>query len=122
MDSEEQTSEPTVVYEGWIAEYWEQGWEGNFWRIFQDARFCASRTEGWSPAGIIRLEDGQHLTVFDDAGVILWSGRLQARQLSRCERHHTQPWQPGWHPVGVPDETWAAWFNAHPALRARLQS
>lgn len=115
------TFEPSAARHGWIYEYWEQGWEGDFHRIFQDARFCDSRLQGWRHEGIVRLADGQRLTILTDDDAILWAGRLLARKIRPCDRVPTQPWQPDWHPLAVPAETWAGWFGAQPPLRAILQ-
>lgn len=121
MKKDAMTFEPSAVRHGWVHEYWEQGWEGDFWRIFQDARFCDSRLAGWRPEGIARLADGQRLTILADDDAVLWTGRLLARKIGRCQRLPTQPWQPAWHPLDVSAETWAHWFSAHPPLRASLQ-
>ncbi|MBK7201954.1 hypothetical protein [Candidatus Amarolinea dominans] len=107
---------------GWISEYWEQGMEEMPWHIFQDERFCGSRTEGWLHAGIVQLGDGQHLTILNDEGQVMWAGVLHSRRLHWLGRRPTQPWNYQWHPLTVPAETWTAWFEAKPSYRAILRT
>lgn len=115
-------SEQESLQHGWISEYWEQGMEEMPWHIFQDERFCASRTEGWLHAGIVQLGDGQHLTILNDEGQVMWAGELRARRLRWFDRHPTQPWNYWWHPLTVPAATWTAWFGTTPSYRATLRS
>ncbi len=101
------------TWEGKIFAYLEQGMEGRI-----DFAFHAADSD--RP---IFLEDGQHLTIYDTNGEVIWSGQIHLVRRRFWDRHHL--------PVsiwsytkqkGVPYHQWMAWFWQKPSLKARLET
>ena len=96
--------------EGWISTYWAQGMEGEVWFIFQDERYASG--DQWQMEGLHQIAPGQHLTIFDAQGQVLWRGLLKLRKQGWFGRHTLVPPEVG-------EERWEAWFRHSPPLRAR---
>lgn len=107
---------------GWISDYWEQGMEGLFYRVFQDEKFAESRFAGWQPEGMHILGEGHHLTIFDEEQKILWSGTIKTRRYGLLNLCKLYPSNPLWTPENVSLEDWNKWFRHQPPLEAALRS
>lgn len=112
------SSPESEILEGWISDYWEQGMERQPDRIFQDKRFCGSRTENWNRKGMFLLEPGDKLTIFDEQDEILWSGILEKRRNGCLGLTTFYPSDYEWFPKDVEFETWESWFKHQPPLKA----
>src|SRR5437867_1927106 len=101
-------------YSGWLHIYSEQGMEGGFVWALQDERFAMCRGGGWSQAGTVFLENGDELTVYEDNGKVLWSGKIQTV---------AAPAEIGsnWVPAEVDFATWRSYFDRRPRARAVLR-
>ena len=101
-------SEPTLI-RGKCHLHSETGTEGGHWAV-QDERFIVDNCEcpngyppnkphsHWSYDGLIYLEDGDHLKIFDPEGNIYWEGRIQLKR----------------HPVFT-EEAYGFWIHADQA-------
>ena len=106
---------------GWVHAFTEQGMEGDVVWAFQDASFAASRLSAWEHAGLVFLGEGDHLTILEDDGTVLFSGLLSLRTREGCLGLGRVPAsEGGWVPAGVEKEAWIAWMWRHPPLRAVL--
>lgn len=107
-----------ALIHGWIADYNEQGMEGDYWLTVQDERFVH---EGqWDRAGMHILKPGDRLTILAPDGGTLWSG-VYGTPLPVLERlAQGLTGDRRWHPDGVSVETWEGWFRRRPPLRATL--
>lgn len=103
-------------WSGYLGTYLAQGMEEGPWSIFQRQSSCRSPREGWELEGMSILQSGAQLTLFDQAGHLLWRGSLE-------------PCKKGWfgkavvgeldyHPPGVDAKSWQQWLYADPPLRA----
>lgn len=101
---------------GWISTFFEQGMEEPAWFIFQDERF--TQGDQWSRDGMHRLGDGDHLTIFKPDGQILYCDVLRHRKVGFFRKIYAG--NHDWSPPEIALETWQAWFNSHPPLRAEL--
>lgn len=98
----------------------ETGTEGGWW-AFQDAQYIKVLPHGgeaWSYDGLIRLENGDKLTIFDrfDLTKVVWSGVIDLTMLPLFTE--TAPDGQWIHADqnGVDRLTWANWFiNQYPA-------
>lgn len=109
----------TMVYHGWVSDFWEQGMEGERWHLFQDAAHAQGREQGWRREGMLLLQSGDELTIFADDGSLRWQGVLLARRL-RWFGRKVSPHESAWHPHDVTVELWQGWFRQQPALIATL--
>lgn len=103
---------------GWLCEYWEQGWEGARWWVFQPVG-----TE-WDLDRMILLSDceGARLTVYSPDGSVLWSGKLQmVTREGFLGLRRVSDWDGGWYPKGVTLEQWRNWCQHNPPLAAELE-
>ena len=103
---------------GWISTFWEQGMEEMPWLIFQDEQFVGPQPGSWSREGIHQLYHGDKLTIYAPDGAVLWSDRLRTRRKGFFGKLHAGAHD--WFPLEVGPETWNAWFNTQPPLRAEL--
>lgn len=83
------------------------------WLIFQDEKF------GWDRAGMHTFAEGDHLTVLDDDGSVLWAGVIRGRKTGFFSRLAAGSCD--WHPEEVAAETWQGWFRRSPPTRAVLR-
>ncbi len=102
--------------EGYIADYWEQGWEGHFWYTFQDATYIDERTGQWDIQGMHQLAVGDYLTIYQEDGTILWDGLWPDRSPGMLARWWSRV--RGLEPVCP--EKMLTWFRHEPPLKARL--
>lgn len=105
---------------GWIGEYFAQGMD-EVWAIFQDRRHARDRDGGWQLEGMLRLQDGDHLTIYALDGSVLWSGELRARGGRWGLGRRRSPGQSVWHPAQVTAERWRGWLRHQPPLEAELR-
>lgn len=96
---------------GVLLAYYEQGWEGAI-------RFAFQPDNSNLP---IFLSSGQHLTVFDDDGAVLWSGKLHFVRRGWRDQHRLGAgiWS-DCKQKGVSYAQWMDWFWRQPPLRAAL--
>ena len=104
--------------EGWISEFWEQGMEGEFFRIFQDRAFADGRDSGWHPDGMHVLSVGDALTIYGEDRRILWAGVIRARRCGFLNLRKLYPSNPDWCPEDVSLTDWNDWFRQNPPLEA----
>ena len=114
------TGKKVINLDGWIADYWEQGMERMPMWIFQDARFCTNRTDGWKIDGMNPLLPGHHLEIFDDDNCVLWEGVIKIRKVGFLGLKTLYPNAYEWCPEDVEFETWKIWFKTKPSLKAKL--
>ena len=99
------------TFEGELEVYWEQGWEGRIeYSLY---------VKGASKP--IFLESGQHLTIYNPGGGILWEGRLEF--VSRKNEQHNLPYGI-WSDTkqkGVSYLQWMEWFAHKPPYTAKLE-
>ena len=107
------SSEPL---DGFLAEYWAQGMEGERWRIFQDA----AQIDGdeWRMEGLHRVQPGDRLWAWNHDGSLAFEATL--RPMLRLFRRNLLPQDPGYAPDGMDANTFEAAFRARPPLRAWL--
>ncbi len=111
-DGQQGMSESEIqVWEGEILAYWEQGMEGRIEFAFQAANLDRP----------IFLENGQHLSIYDEDGTVVWSGNIELVRRRFWDRHNLR--EPVWSYTkqkGVSYKQWMAWFWRKPPLKARL--
>jgi len=103
-------------WSGYLGTYVAQGMEQGPWSIFQRQSFCRSMKEGWELDGMSILESGAQLTLFEQAGTLLWKGSLDP-----CKRGwfgKASVGEDGYHPPGLDAKTWQQWLYSDPPLRA----
>ena len=97
---------------GKLEAYWEQGWDGR-------VEF-ALQIDGAS--GPFFMESGQQLTIYQDDGEIIWSGRIHFVKVNHWFDKHTlsaKIWS--WSKQkGVSYAEWMDWFWRKPPLHAKL--
>lgn len=100
-------------YSGELLAYWEQGWEGMI-----DFFFQVDGSDEFFP-----LKDGQHLTIFNADGSVLWSGKLNfIRRNEWFDKHRLNAdiWAYT-KQKGVSYADWMDWFWRQPPLKAKLE-
>lgn len=97
---------------GELEAYWEQGWEG---RIEYALQFEGNQKPFF-------LENGQHLTIYNENGDIVWSGKLKlVRRNNWFDKHQLDANIWSWtKQKGVSYAEWMAWFWHKPPLKAKL--
>jgi len=97
---------------GELEAYWEQGWEG---RIEYALQFEGNQVPFF-------LKDGQKLTIYDESGDVLWSGKIRfVRVNSWFDKHKLNANIWSWtKQKGVSYAQWMEWFWHKPPLKAKL--
>jgi hypothetical protein len=101
-----------TVLHGELEAYWEQGWEGRIEFAFQ---FEGNGTPFF-------LQGGQHLTIYDTDGKILWSGKIQFVKRGFFDHHKLDA--EIWSYIKQKDVSyadWMDWFWRRPPLKAKLE-
>ncbi|MEZ5426162.1 MAG: hypothetical protein R2747_07855 [Pyrinomonadaceae bacterium] len=110
------------ILKGWISEYWEQGMEGTFFRVFQDENLARDRFSGWRPEGMHILSEGDLLTIFSPEKEVLWTGLIEPRRCGFLKLKKLHPANSDWTPENVSPEDWEGWFRFSPPLEATFRS
>lgn len=90
------------------------------WPIFQDRRHTTGKPGGWLRTGMVRLQSGDHLTLYDAEQKVLWSGELLPLKAGWFRT--VSPGTLDWHPADISNDTWRSWLTADPPIQAALRS
>lgn len=109
---------------GYITDFNEQGMEGEYWLCFQDEAFING--DNWDRAGMHRLSNGSHLTIFSPAGAVCWSGIIGQRRTTQIDEwiYKLRQWfkygrgYDLWHPENMTRKEWERLFRERPHLEA----
>lgn len=97
------------VINGTLLAYYEQGWGGRI-------EFCFLPDDSDE---FIRLRNGQLLTLFDEDGKTLWSGKIEFVKRGFFDRHK-YVWAKS-KQKGVSYTQWLNWYWTLPPLQAQLE-
>lgn len=97
---------------GHLEAYWEQGWEGRI-------EFFFVPDDGQRP---LPIQAGDHLTIFNEDGTVLWSGQIEWVRKNWWQRHQLDNDVWSWHKQkGVKYADWIGWFWHKPPLPAHYE-
>jgi protein-S-isoprenylcysteine O-methyltransferase Ste14 len=94
---------------GTLLAYYEQGWDGRIEFFFQPD----------DSQEFIPLKNGQFLTIFDEEGKMLWSGRIELVKREFFD-WHKYVWANS-KQKGVSYSQWMTWYWTLPPLQAQLE-
>ncbi len=97
------------IINGTLLAYYEQGWHGRIEFYFQPD----------DSQEFIPLQNGQLLTLFDEDGKTLWSGRIELVKRDFFDRHK-YVWSTS-KQKGVSYTQWLTWYWTLPPLQAQLE-
>src|SRR5271163_1071600 len=63
----------------------------------------------WSYDGLHILKDDDHLVIYSEDDTVVWSGKIELKQLGLFTDHAHGMWIHA-DQNGIPSETWASWF------------
>ena len=121
---------------GWLTDYYSQGSEGGVNWAFMDAAYAYPDGKAWNEAGIVLLEEGDILTLFNPDDSVLWASVIEKLRGSVYEAFDNkgelallkliyndperEPYS-SWMQKGVAIDDWLNWCRQKPPLRATLE-
>lgn len=97
------------IINGTLLAYYEQGWDGRIEFFFQSD----------DSKDFIPLQNGQLLTLFDEDGKTLWSGKIELVKRGLFDRHK-YIWAKT-KQKGISYNQWLTWYWTLPPLQAQLE-
>ena len=97
------------IINGTLLAYYEQGWNGRIEFFFQPD----------DSKEFVPLQNGQHLTLFDEDGKTLWSGKIELVKRGFFDKHK-YVWANS-KQKGVSYSQWLTWYWTLPPLQAQLE-
>ena len=98
------------IINGTLLAYYEQGWDGRIEFFFQPD----------DSQEFIPLQNGQQLTLFDEDGKTLWSGKIELVKRGLFDTHK-YVWSKS-KQKGVSYTQWLTWYWTLPPLQAQLET